>query len=107
MGLRGRMIYIDQGSTGPAPGSCQQLCPRRQRHGATDGRRRMKRIPVRRLAGFAAATFAIAMALTAVAQGEVKMSIWGHTADGTPIPIYTLTSGQIAVRVMAYGAKIV
>jgi aldose 1-epimerase len=67
----------------------------------------MKRIPVKRLAGFAAATFAIAMALTAVAQGEVKMSIWGHTADGTPIPIYTLKSGQIEVRVMAYGAKIV
>ncbi len=35
------------------------------------------------------------------------MSIWGHTADGTPVPIYTLKSGQIEVRVMAYGAKLV
>ncbi|HZP03844.1 MAG TPA: aldose epimerase family protein [Terracidiphilus sp.] len=62
---------------------------------------------MKRVIGFAAAIFAVAMALTAVAQGEVKMSIWGHTADGTPVPIYTLRSGQIEVRVMAYGAKLV
>jgi aldose 1-epimerase len=49
----------------------------------------------------------MAMALTAAAQGEVKMSIWGHTAEGSPVPIYTLKSGQIEVRVMAYGAKLV
>jgi aldose 1-epimerase len=47
------------------------------------------------------------MAFSAVARGEVKMAIWGHTADGTAVPIYTLTSGQVEVRVMAYGAKIV
>lgn len=35
------------------------------------------------------------------------MAIWGHTADGTAVPIYTLTSGQVEVRVMAYGAKLV
>jgi len=35
------------------------------------------------------------------------MSIWGHTAQGTAVPIYTLKSGDIEVRVMAYGAKIV
>ena len=35
------------------------------------------------------------------------MSIWGHTSDGKPVPIYTLKSGQIEARVMAYGAKIV
>ncbi len=35
------------------------------------------------------------------------MSIWGKTANGTPVPIYTLTSGQIEVRVMAYGAHLV
>jgi aldose 1-epimerase len=35
------------------------------------------------------------------------MSIWGKTADGTPVPIYTLTSGKIEVRVMAYGAHLV
>jgi aldose 1-epimerase len=49
----------------------------------------------------------MAMAFAAVAQGEVKMAIWGHTADGTAVPIYTLTSGQVEVRVMAYGAKLV
>jgi aldose 1-epimerase len=48
-----------------------------------------------------------AMGFSAVAQGEVKMSIWGHTADGTAVPIYTLTSGQIEVRVTAYGAHLV
>ncbi|MFZ1941946.1 MAG: aldose epimerase family protein [Terracidiphilus sp.] len=47
------------------------------------------------------------MVFSAVAQGEVKMSIWGHTADGTAVPIYTLSSGQIEVRVTAYGAHLV
>jgi len=37
----------------------------------------------------------MAMALTAVAQGEVNMSIWGHTKDGVAVPIYTLKSAQI------------
>jgi aldose 1-epimerase len=49
----------------------------------------------------------MAMALTAVAQGEVKMSIWGHTKDGVAVPIYTLKSAQIEVRVTAYGAHLV
>ncbi len=35
------------------------------------------------------------------------MSIWGHTADGTAVPIYTLTSGQIELRLTAYGAHLV
>ena len=47
------------------------------------------------------------MALSPIAQGEMKMSIWGHTADGTAVPIYTLTGGQIEVRVTAYGAHLV
>ncbi len=47
------------------------------------------------------------MAFTPIAKGEVKMSIWGHTADGTAVPIYTLTSAQIEVRVTAYGAHLV
>ncbi|MGA3132015.1 MAG: aldose epimerase family protein [Terracidiphilus sp.] len=47
------------------------------------------------------------MAFSAIAQGEVKMSIWGHTADGTAVPIYTLTDGQIEVKVTAYGAHLV
>jgi len=35
------------------------------------------------------------------------MTTWGHTADGTAVPIYTLTSGQIEVRVTAYGAHLI
>jgi aldose 1-epimerase len=35
------------------------------------------------------------------------MSKWGHTADGTAVPIYTLTGAQIEVRVTAYGAHLV
>jgi len=50
---------------------------------------------------------AVAMAFTSVAQGEVKMAIWGKTADGVAVPIYTLTSGKIEVRVTAYGAHLV
>jgi aldose 1-epimerase len=47
------------------------------------------------------------MALTAVAQGEVKMSIWGHTKDGAAVPLYTLKSAHLEVRVTAWGAKLV
>ena len=50
---------------------------------------------------------AVAMALTPIARGETKMTTWGHTADGTAVPIYTLTSAQIEVRVTAYGAHLV
>jgi aldose 1-epimerase len=50
---------------------------------------------------------AAAAMFSAVAQGEVKMATWGHTADGTAVPIYTLTSGQLEVRVTAYGAHLV
>jgi aldose 1-epimerase len=53
------------------------------------------------------AAVAAAVALTPIAQGETKMAIWGHTADGTAVPIYTLASGKIEVRVMAYGATLV
>ncbi|MGH9343634.1 MAG: aldose epimerase family protein [Terriglobia bacterium] len=35
------------------------------------------------------------------------MSIWGYTADGVAVPIYTLTGEQIEVRVMAHGAKLI
>jgi aldose 1-epimerase len=62
---------------------------------------------VKRLTEAIAVVIAGAMAFSAVAQGEVKMSIWGHTADGTAVPIYTLSSGQIEVRVTAYGAHLV
>jgi aldose 1-epimerase len=49
----------------------------------------------------------MATAMAPVAQGEVKMSIFGRTADGVDVPIYTLANGQLEVRVMAYGAKLV
>ncbi|MFP5209067.1 MAG: aldose epimerase family protein [Acidobacteriota bacterium] len=35
------------------------------------------------------------------------MAIWGHTEKGEAVPIYTLTSGKIEVRVTAYGARLV
>ena len=41
------------------------------------------------------------------AKGEVKMAIWGRTADGVAVPVYTLTNGQIEVEVTAYGAHLV
>src|SRR6185437_1715719 len=42
-----------------------------------------------------------------LARGDVDMSIWGHTADGTAVPIFALTSGPIEVRLTAYGARVV
>jgi len=35
------------------------------------------------------------------------MSTWGKTADGTAVPIYTLSNGQLEVRLSAYGAHLV
>ena len=35
------------------------------------------------------------------------MAIWGYMADGTAVPIFTLTSGKIEVRLTAYGARVV
>jgi aldose 1-epimerase len=49
----------------------------------------------------------VATAFSGVAQGEVKMSSWGQTADGTAVAIYTLKSGQIEARVTTYGAHLV
>ena len=56
---------------------------------------------------FAATTMMMAMAFSAFAQGETKMAVFGHTADGTAVPIYTLTDGKLEVRVTAYGAHLV
>jgi len=42
---------------------------------------------VKRPFGFIGNFLIMALALTAVAQGEVKMSIWGHTKDGVAVPI--------------------
>jgi len=56
---------------------------------------------------FKGKVFVIAVLFMAVAHAEVKMSIWGHTAEGVAVPIYTLTSAQVEVRVMAYGARLV
>jgi aldose 1-epimerase len=62
---------------------------------------------VRRAAEVVAILIVVAAAFSAVAQGEVKMSIWGHTEDGTAVPLYTLSNGQLEVRVTAYGAHLV
>ncbi len=35
------------------------------------------------------------------------MTIWGNTADGTAVEIFTLKGGDIEVRVMAYGGHLV
>ena len=49
----------------------------------------------------------MATALTAVAQGETMMEIWGQAADGTAVPVYTLSDGRVEVKVTAYGARLV
>ena len=51
--------------------------------------------------------FVALMALTVMAQGEVKMSVFGHTKDGVAVPIYTLKTAELEVRVTAYGARLV
>ena len=46
---------------------------------------------VERMSVAVASLIVMAVAVTPVAQGEVKMSIWGPTAEGVAVPIYTLT----------------
>ncbi len=65
------------------------------------------KLALNRLLEFAGKAFVVSMLLATTAHAEVKMSIWGHTAEGVAVPIYTLTSGNIEVRVMAYGARLV
>jgi aldose 1-epimerase len=90
---------------------CEQCGKRRgQMKQAAERRMAARQIQVnqvKRLSEAVAAMIVTAMAFSAIAQGEVKMSIWGHTADGTAVPIYTLSNGQLEVRVAAYGAHLV
>ncbi len=37
----------------------------------------------------------------------MEKSIWGHTAEGGAVPIFTLANPEVEVRVMAYGARLV
>ncbi len=62
---------------------------------------------MKQVLGWAGSLLIVAMAFTVVAQGEVKMKVFGHMPDGAAVPIYTLTSGQTEVRVTAYGARLV
>ena len=62
---------------------------------------------MKRIVHVLAIIMAIAVALPAIAKGETKMAVFGTTPDGVSVPIYTLTSGQIEVRVTAYGAHLV
>jgi aldose 1-epimerase len=62
---------------------------------------------VKRFVQVLAIIIAVAMAIPALAKGETKMAVFGTTPDGVSVPIYTLTSGQIEVRVTAYGAHLV
>jgi aldose 1-epimerase len=62
---------------------------------------------MKRMAELAKALFVVSFTLPAFASGQVKSSIWGHTADGQPVRIFTLTSGAMEVRVTSYGARLV
>jgi len=37
----------------------------------------------------------------------MEKAIWGHTAEGVAVPIFTLANHEVEVRVMAYGARLV
>jgi aldose 1-epimerase len=42
-----------------------------------------------------------------VTKAEVKKVEWGRSSDGQTVEIYTLRSGQVEVRAMSYGARLV
>ncbi len=50
-------------------------------------------------------TIASAAATTALA--SVTKAPFGASADGTPVEIYTITSGKVEARIMTFGARIV
>jgi aldose 1-epimerase len=62
---------------------------------------------MKRTAEIIKAVLIFTLALPCFAEGRVTMSVWGHTAGGQAVPIYTLRSGAIEVRVTAYGARLV
>ncbi len=43
----------------------------------------------------------------AIAEGGVSRAPFGKTAEGTPVEIYTLTTKEIAVRIITFGARVV
>ena len=42
-----------------------------------------------------------------VTHTAVSHSGWGHTADGTPVELYTLTGKDLTVRITSFGARVV
>jgi aldose 1-epimerase len=44
---------------------------------------------------------------SAVSQASVTKAPFGTATDGTPVEIYTITSGTTEVRIMTYGARVV
>jgi aldose 1-epimerase len=62
---------------------------------------------VKRAASLAGIALTLITGPMADAQSQVTRSIWGHTADGTAVPIYEITGGRIKVRVAAWGARLV
>jgi aldose 1-epimerase len=52
-------------------------------------------------------TMTIASTTATAALASVTKSSFGASADGTPVEIYTLTSGKIEARIITYGARIV
>ena len=55
------------------------------------------------------AIFAGLIILTTTMQAETKITrqAFGHTADGTPVNLYTLADGKVEVRITNYGGIIV
>jgi len=47
------------------------------------------------------------IATTIGLQASVTKAPFGNTQDGTPVEIYTLTSGKAEARIMTYGARVV
>jgi len=51
--------------------------------------------------------FLMTIATTTALQASVTKTGFGTTKDGTPVEIYTLTSGKAEARIMTYGARVV
>src|SRR5437773_2339339 len=53
------------------------------------------------------AVFLLLLGVSMASESAVKKEPFGKTADGTPVEIYTLTSGAIEARITTYGGIVV
>src|SRR5271167_4674472 len=56
---------------------------------------------------FAVCAALILLTATTAAKTRVDKAAFGHTPEGTPVELYSLVEGKVAVRIITYGGIVV